>query len=109
MSSASQKYGPSARDMKRGVPPTDRKARTGELTPPGVVICARIKSVLFLEGVMEGMTQSGKGKVKKYMSGRLVICVRFAGPEIAVRYELSHAEPLRIGNCRHGKFLCFKH
>jgi hypothetical protein len=27
--------------MKRGVPPTERNARTGELTPPGVVCCAR--------------------------------------------------------------------
>ena len=26
-----------SRAMKRGVPPTERKARTGELTPPGVV------------------------------------------------------------------------
>ena len=27
--------------MKRGVPPTARKARTGELTPPGVTARAR--------------------------------------------------------------------
>src|SRR5690606_20014740 len=27
--------------MKRGVPPTDRKARTGEFTPPGMVLQAR--------------------------------------------------------------------
>jgi len=26
---------------KRGVPPTERKARTGELTPPGMCFCAR--------------------------------------------------------------------
>ena len=30
--------------MKRGVPPTAPKARTGELTPPGVTACARAKS-----------------------------------------------------------------
>src|SRR5215471_6179675 len=30
--------------MKRGVPPTERKARTGELTPPGMVCWARSKS-----------------------------------------------------------------
>src|SRR6476619_15301 len=29
--------------MKRGVPPTDRNARTGELTPPGVTARARSK------------------------------------------------------------------
>ena len=30
--------------MKRGVPPTARNARTGELTPPGVTRRARSKS-----------------------------------------------------------------
>ena len=30
--------------MKRGVPPTAAKARTGELTPPGVTARARSKS-----------------------------------------------------------------
>ena len=35
---------PSPRAMNRGVPPTPRKARTGELTPPGVTFWARAKS-----------------------------------------------------------------
>src|SRR5260370_2208305 len=35
---------PSAFRMKSGVPPTARKARTGELTPPGINFCARAKS-----------------------------------------------------------------
>jgi hypothetical protein len=30
--------------MKRGVPPTARKARTGELTPPGITARARVMS-----------------------------------------------------------------
>ena len=30
--------------MKRGVPPTALKARTGEFTPPGMVVFARSKS-----------------------------------------------------------------
>jgi hypothetical protein len=30
--------------MKRGVPPTERKARTGLLTPPGITVRARAKS-----------------------------------------------------------------
>src|SRR5512139_964176 len=42
--SASQKYGPSARAMNRGVPPTERNARTGEFTPPGMDFCARSNS-----------------------------------------------------------------
>src|SRR5260370_8572266 len=35
---------PSAFRMKSGVPPTARKARTGELTPPGINFCARANS-----------------------------------------------------------------
>jgi hypothetical protein len=35
---------PAPRVKKRGVPPTERKARTGELTPPGMVRWARSKS-----------------------------------------------------------------
>ena len=35
---------PSPRAKKRGVPPTERKARTGELTPAGIVRCARANS-----------------------------------------------------------------
>ena len=27
--------------MNRGVPPTERNARTGELTPPGISVLAR--------------------------------------------------------------------
>src|SRR5436190_19463479 len=30
--------------MKRGMPPTPRNARTGELTPPGIRSSARVKS-----------------------------------------------------------------
>ena len=37
--SASQRYGPSPRVKKRGVPPTERNARTGELTPAGIERC----------------------------------------------------------------------
>jgi hypothetical protein len=29
--------------VKKGVPPTERKARTGELTPPGIIVWARAK------------------------------------------------------------------
>jgi hypothetical protein len=36
--------GPLPEAMNRGVPPTDPKARTGELTPPGITSRARSKS-----------------------------------------------------------------
>ena len=42
--SASVRYGPLAETIKRGVPPTEPKARTGELTPPGISWRARSKS-----------------------------------------------------------------
>src|SRR5690606_28525029 len=45
-------YGPCARLMKRGVPPTERKARTGELTPPGMLRQARSKSSALLDMVL---------------------------------------------------------
>ena len=42
--SASVRYGPFAETIKRGVPPTEPNARTGELTPPGISWRARSKS-----------------------------------------------------------------
>src|SRR6266550_3263140 len=42
--STSQIRAPSARATKNGSPPTLRNARTGELTPPGMRSCARVKS-----------------------------------------------------------------
>src|SRR5690606_12610583 len=62
--SASHIYGPAARSMKRGVPPTERKARTGELTPPGMTRAARSKRAslrdMFLpyKGVSKGASSS---------------------------------------------------
>ncbi len=44
--SASVRYGPVPDTMNRGVPPTARKARTGEFTPPGVTAAARSNSGL---------------------------------------------------------------
>src|SRR5207247_8755800 len=42
--STSQTRAPSERATKNGSPPTLRNARTGELTPPGMRSCARVKS-----------------------------------------------------------------
>ena len=42
--SASVRYGPLAETIKRGVPPTEPNARTGEFTPPGISWRARSKS-----------------------------------------------------------------
>src|SRR6266852_1910943 len=43
-SSASQRYAPLPRTMNRGVPPTDRNARTGLSTPPARLSSASEKS-----------------------------------------------------------------
>jgi hypothetical protein len=44
--STSYRRAPLARLMKSGCPPTDRKARTGLLTPPGITRCAAANSFL---------------------------------------------------------------
>src|SRR5215468_1101907 len=46
--STSQMWAPSPRPMNSGSPPTERKARTGELTPPGIDFWARSNRVLDL-------------------------------------------------------------
>src|ERR1700733_10520424 len=40
-SSASQMFEPFPRTIKGGSPPTDPNPRTGELTPPGIMLSAR--------------------------------------------------------------------
>src|SRR5882724_9658990 len=49
--SASQIRLPAPRSMKGGVPPTARKARTGEFTPPGMIFCERSKRSSFFEAM----------------------------------------------------------
>src|SRR5512134_1072447 len=44
--STSRTVAPFARSMNSGVPPTDRKARTGEFTPPGIRVFASANSLL---------------------------------------------------------------
>src|SRR5215467_1335099 len=49
--SASQMRLPAPRSMKRGTPPTARKARTGEFTPPGMVLRERSNNRSFFEAM----------------------------------------------------------
>src|SRR5262245_25639605 len=49
--SASQMRLPCPRSMKRGVPPTARNARTGELTPPGMIFRERSNRRSFFEAM----------------------------------------------------------
>ena len=51
---------------KRGVPPTERNARTGELTPAGIVRCARAKSSsLRLMESMSGARSWGQARARR--------------------------------------------
>ena len=52
--STSVSQAPGAERMNRGVPPTALKARTGELTPPGVTASARSKSAADRGGRVAG-------------------------------------------------------
>src|SRR6476620_5410866 len=89
---ASQKCAPWARCTKRGVPPTARKARTGEFTPPGISARARsnrseLGAVLcVMRGKVEGFGRAAAG---------IVVVLAFAGiglgPEQAVGHHVAHA------------------
>src|SRR5664279_2122793 len=48
--------------MNRGVPPTDRKARTGEFTPPGVTARARANSAALAGTCSAATSVAGPGR-----------------------------------------------
>src|SRR3990167_4054721 len=95
--------GPSARAMKRGVPPTALKARTGEFTPPGITFCARSKSCALVSvprgkelwSFMASMDVSGAGHVAFFGAALGAgFFAFFAGrqrPEEAVGDHVAHA------------------
>src|SRR5271165_2993988 len=65
-SSASQTCAPFPRTMNGGSPPTDRNARTGEFTPPGIMLtarcCRRCDCSVFLD-VAEGIKSPARKKM----------------------------------------------
>ena len=74
----------SALVVKKGVPPTERKARTGEFTPPGIICWARAKSSSETEGI-------GASKARRAAHGK-----GDSGP------ETSKDRPQRTGRNRDG-------
>src|SRR6187402_1463294 len=80
--------------MKRGVPPTARKARTGELTPPGMAFWARSNSCSLVD---TARASHFGGVVGQRLLDRLVaVLVFLAGrqrPEEAVGHHAAHARP----------------
>src|SRR5690606_10481684 len=55
--------------MKRGVPPTERKARTGELTPPGMERMARERSSALRDMEWDDAVNDGMGPAVAGESG----------------------------------------
>src|ERR671913_554020 len=47
--------------MKRGVPPTERKARTGKFTPPGITNWARAKAAAEFASLLITQLAAGAG------------------------------------------------
>src|SRR5437667_12810257 len=68
--STSQTRAPLARSTKKGWPPTARKARTGEFTPPGIYLSASAKSCSDWERIMtvpmrkDGRSRASRSKVR---------------------------------------------
>src|SRR5574343_2097143 len=97
--SASHMYAPWARAMKRGVPPTARKARTGELTPPGIEAWARSKSWALVDTARASGGNGLIGSVEIVGGGAAGIRAGFGaflvlgrqGPEEAVGHDMAHA------------------
>src|SRR5579863_8325349 len=89
-SSASQMCEPLPRTMNGGSPPTEPKARTGEFTPPGIMLsarcCRRRDCSTFREvvdGIMaptRGFTDFHKTRLREYYSS--------AGVNEFIRYSL---------------------
>src|ERR1700740_1350612 len=82
-------YAPAAREMKRGVPPRARKARTGEFTPPGITRWARSNSW----ALVDTARASDLGRVVEGFLDRLVavLVAGRQGPEEAVGDDAAHA------------------
>src|SRR5579864_7212183 len=73
-SSASQMCEPLPRTMNRGSPPTERNARTGEFTPPGIMLSAlnwRRRDCSVLCEVVDGIESSQHGEIRCQQIERL--------------------------------------
>src|SRR5438309_11280920 len=65
-SSASQMCEPLPRTINGASPPTDRNARTGEFTPPGIMLSARCcnrRDCSVLRDVVDGIESSRHGEI----------------------------------------------
>src|SRR5579863_3172972 len=70
-SSASQMCDPFPRTINGAAPPTERNARTGEFTPPGIMLsarCCRRRDCSVLRDVVDGIESSRQELKRKKMS-----------------------------------------
>ncbi len=90
--SASMMYAPSPWTTKIGSAPTERHARTGELTPPGITACARSK-MAWLRSVDIARTYTiviRRRDAQPHSAGdpvRRVVCIRAATPARLARAD----------------------
>src|SRR5512144_1060416 len=77
--------------MKRGVPPTARNARTGELTPPGMTFWARSNRDWLLIDSMDVSGARGRAFFRAAFGARLAFFGRGQRPEEAIRDHVAHA------------------
>src|SRR3569832_1244486 len=102
--SASQRCEPDPRTMKGGSPSTARKARTGELTPPGMTRSARCCSLrdcsTFLLIATSVATRSDR-EINKYTSDNgaglrraSLVAVMKHGPENSIRSNLPNLQKI---------------
>ena len=87
--------GPCAEAMKRGVPPTASKARTGEFTPPGVTARARLEE-------LAGPARSG-GPGTRAVTGRSPLHSRRPGQPTHIRQARVIDGDSRCSLGRHGE------
>ena len=93
--SASVTYAPFAPTRKRGVPPTEPYARTGEFTPPGIAVLARLKSWSFVVGAVLIGGLPGRGDAGEVRGAA-------GGAEARVLVELARDVDREVGQDRVG-------
>src|SRR3982750_686116 len=94
--SASHTCAPLPRAMKRGVPPTARKARTGEFTPPGITRWARSNNSALVDTARApdpGRVVGHRFLHAGFAAALLVLLAGRQRPEEAVGHDAAHAGP----------------
>src|ERR1700730_14318004 len=99
-SSASQRWDPLPRTINRGSPPTARNARTGEFTPPGIMLsarCCKRRDCSVLRDVVDGI-RSSRPRSKK-ITRKKMSTARYKTNQVAADafVRLSYQE-MKLGN-----------